>query len=74
MPIRYLLDADPGKFGPEDLKPIIAAFEDTLRAMRLVDRSDPAVTMIAKTMIDVAKSGERDPARLRDKVMQRLSA
>jgi hypothetical protein len=74
MPIRYLLDADPGMFGPEDLKSIVAAFEDTLRAMRLVDRSDPAVSMVAKTMIDVAKSGERDPAQLRDKVMQRLSA
>jgi hypothetical protein len=60
-------------FGPEDIKPIVAAFEDTLRAMRLVDRSDPAVTRVAKIVIEIAKQGERDPIRLREKVVQWMS-
>src|SRR5262245_27923101 len=47
LTIRPLFNADSGLFGPEDIKPIVAAFEDTLRAMRLVDRSDPVVTLVA---------------------------
>jgi hypothetical protein len=67
------LNADSGVFGPEDIKPIVAAFEDTLRAMRLVDRSDPVVTLVAKIVMEIAKQGERDPIRLREKVVQRLN-
>jgi len=43
-----------------------AAFEDALRELRLVDRPDPAVALIARRIIDVAAAGERDPIRLRD--------
>jgi len=28
----------------------------------LVDRNDPAVTMVAKTIIELARRGERDPS------------
>ena len=73
LTIRPLFNADSGVFGPEDIKPIVAAFEDTLRAMRLVDRSDPVVTLVAKVVIEIAKQGERDPIRLREKVVQRLN-
>jgi hypothetical protein len=37
-----------------------------LRALRIVDRSDPAVIMVAKQVIQVAKQDGIDPARLRD--------
>jgi hypothetical protein len=68
VPIRPLLDA--GAFSPEDVAAITVAFEDTLRVLRLVDRSDPAVTLVAKEMIAVAMRGERDPILLRDAVLQ----
>ena len=46
VPIRPLLAA--GAFSPEDVATLTAAFEDILRALKLVDRSDPAVTLVAK--------------------------
>jgi len=38
----------------------------TLRQLGLADRNDPAVTRVAKTIIELARLGERDPIRLRD--------
>ena len=65
MPIRPML-AGSNVFSAEDVATITIAFEDTLRTLRLVNRSDPAVTMVAKRMISVAMTGERDPISLRD--------
>jgi len=71
MPIRPML-AGSNVFSPEDVATITIAFEDTLRTLRLVNRSDPAVTMVAKRMISVAMTGERDPISLRDAVLTSL--
>ena len=57
-------------FGPETIAVLAAALEDTLRQLRLVDRNDPAVTMVAKRIIELAKQGERDPVRLRDQTVR----
>ena len=65
MPIRPLLEHDHA-FTPEDMKVLIDAFEDTLRALRLHDREDPLTMAVAKIIIQLAKDGERDPTRLRD--------
>jgi len=43
---------------------------DAVRQLRLVDRNDPVVTMVAKTIIELARRGERDPIRLRDQAIQ----
>jgi hypothetical protein len=71
MPIRPIL-AGNNVFSPEDVATITTAFEDTLRTLRLVDRSDPAVTIVAKRMISVAMTGERDLISLRDAVLKSL--
>jgi hypothetical protein len=68
VPIRPLLAA--GAFSPEDVATLTAAFEDSLRALKLVDRSDPAVTLVAKRVIALAMGGERDPILLREAVLQ----
>jgi hypothetical protein len=52
---------------------IVTAFEDTLRALRLVDRKDPTTTAVAKRIIALAQEGERDPIRLREGAMRGLS-
>ena len=39
MPIRQLLDSN--AFNPEEVTMLRDVFEDTLRALKLVDRSDP---------------------------------
>jgi hypothetical protein len=73
MPIRPLLEGELAAFGPDDIHVLIAAFQDILRELQLVDHSDPAViTIIARRVIDFARRGERDPARLRDVVLKSL--
>ena len=68
MPIRSMLEGS-NVFSPEDVAVITAAFEDSLRALGFVDRSDPVVTMVAKRIIAAASAGERDPIRLRESVV-----
>jgi hypothetical protein len=70
MPIRPLLEGEPEAFGSQDIEAIAEAFEQILRALHLADRNDPAVMMIAKLTIELAKEGERDPARLCDAVVR----
>ena len=65
MPIRLFLEEDHA-FSPDDVKILIDAFEDTLRAFGLTDPEHPSSIKIAKIVIGLAKDGERDPARLRD--------
>ena len=62
VPVKHDHDA----FGPETIALLAAALEDTLRQLGLADRNDPAVTRVAKTIIELARLGERDPIRLRD--------
>ena len=59
-----------GVFSPEDIAIITTAFEDTLRALGLVNRKDPAVTMVAKRMIQLVRGGEHNPIVLRDAVLK----
>jgi hypothetical protein len=65
MPIGPLLEHDHA-FTPEDVTVLSDAFEDTLRALKLVDRKDQLTVSVAKLIIEFAKQGERDPVRLRD--------
>jgi hypothetical protein len=53
-------------FGPEDIEILSNAFEEAVRELRLVDRTDPATQLVAKRIIELAQQGERDPIRLRD--------
>jgi hypothetical protein len=52
---------------------MVTAFEDALRELRLTDRADPATELVARKIIELAERGERDPARLRDRVVRSLS-
>jgi hypothetical protein len=72
MPIRPLLEGEPTAFGPDEITAITVAFDQTLRELRLVDRGDPAVALVARRMIEFAKRGERNPARLREAVLKSL--
>jgi hypothetical protein len=69
MPIRPLLEAEGEAFGPEDVQALVSAFEAALEALRLVDRRDPAVLMVARRVIALAKEGSRDAIVLRDRVV-----
>ena len=46
MPIRELLKTH--SFGPDDIQILVTAFEEALRELRLVDRTDPVAQLAAK--------------------------
>ena len=71
MPIRPLLYGSE-VFTPEEIAVIATAFEDTLSALGLVNREDPAVHMVAKRIFELASGGEHDPILLRDAVLKSL--
>ena len=60
-------------FGPHEIAVLVAAFEGALRQMGLFDRADPATEMVARKTIELAKYGERDPVRLRERVVKAMS-
>ena len=59
MPIHRFLQNMP--MGPEEISRLTTAYEQTLRGIGLVDRDDPLSEMVAKKVIQIAKSGVRDP-------------
>jgi hypothetical protein len=71
MPIYRLIKE--AVFDPEHITAMTTAFEDALRNLGLVDRSDPLVESVAKKIVDAAKMGERDPERLRVQVLRDLN-
>ena len=72
MPITRLLQDT--AFGPDEIAVLVAAYEDALRALSRVNRSDLATEMVAKRIIELAKQGERDPVRLRERAMEAVSS
>jgi hypothetical protein len=65
MTIRVLLQNDHA-FGPEEIRILVAAYEDALAQLQLTRWEDPATLLVAKRIIDLAREGERDPMRLRE--------
>jgi len=52
-------------FSPEDSERLATAYEDALRALHVVNRADPITVVIARRIIDAAKTGVRDSNELR---------
>ena len=72
MPITIYFDGY--KPDPETERVIGVAFEMTRAALRLVDRDDPVVAIIAKKIIELAKAGERNPDLLCERALSDLRA
>jgi hypothetical protein len=62
-----------GAFDPDTVALMSGAYEDTLRALNLSDRSDPITQIVAQKILELVREGERDPVRLRDRAVQSLS-
>jgi hypothetical protein len=60
VPITPFLDVD-DKFDPETKRVMRVAFETARIALRLADRDDALEALVAKTIIELAKAGERNP-------------
>jgi hypothetical protein len=72
MPITIYLEGQ--KFDPETKRVMGIAFEMTRAALRLTDRDDLALAMVAKRIIELAKAGEPNPDLLCERVLNDLRA
>jgi hypothetical protein len=62
-----------GVFDQSDIHAMVAAFEACCRSLRLVDRADSITEIVARKVIEVARTGERDPQRICGLVLLALS-
>jgi len=68
MPIYGLIRQEVA-FSPEEVSAITKAFEAALQRLGLVNRSDPVAETVARKIIELARTGERDSDRLCDQVL-----
>jgi hypothetical protein len=53
-------------YDPAEITAIVGAFEDALAELKLVDRSDLMVELVASQIMKLAKQGVLDRVRLRE--------
>ena len=51
-------------FEPQDIERLVAAYEQTLRALRLEDRDDPVTQLVAEKIIAIGRLGIENPAEI----------
>jgi hypothetical protein len=61
-----------GTFGPEEIKAMAAAYEGALVDLQLMDRNDPLTELIAKAIVNVTATGERDPENIKERALNAL--
>lgn len=59
----------PRSFDPSAMNAIAAAYHATIRELGLTGRIDPITEIVARKVIDIAETGERDPARIQAHVV-----
>jgi hypothetical protein len=63
MPVtRYLQE---GVFDPAAIEVMATAFGAVCESLQLATRDDPLTEIVARKVIEIAGTGERDPARIR---------
>jgi len=70
MPIYRLLNNHP--FPPEAADVIAAAYADVLIRLSWSDRTRPVTETVAKRIVELVLTGEREPRRIRQEVMLSL--
>jgi hypothetical protein len=65
--VRTEQQEEGGVFGPDEIAVMTAAFDQIRRDLKPKDRL--TVEMIAKLVIALVRNGERDPERLRKRVI-----
>jgi hypothetical protein len=59
-------------FGPDDIKRMGDAYERALVALELKDRDDPLTEILAKLIVEIAQTGEKDPGTICANALRRL--
>ena len=61
-----------GSFGPDEIRIMKAAYEAALIDVGVTDRDDPITDLIAKAIVNVIASGERDPKAVMERALNAL--
>jgi hypothetical protein len=67
----YRMIAD-GSFGPDEIEAMTLAYEGALLDLRLNNRDDPITEIIARTIVSVTATGERNPTRIKERAINAL--
>jgi hypothetical protein len=67
--LRLIQREEAGVFGPDDFAVMTAAFDQLVFDLKLTDPDDPVAEMVARLVIELVRNGERDPERLRQRVL-----
>jgi hypothetical protein len=59
-------------FEPKDIERLAAAYELTLRALRLKDRDDPITQLVAEKIIAIGRLEIEDPADISELALKEL--
>jgi hypothetical protein len=60
-----------GSFGPDEIEVMKSAYEAALIEVGVTDREDPITELIAKSIVIVTATGERDPRGTRPECFRR---
>src|SRR4051812_3718037 len=61
-------------FGPDEIAVMVGAYETALRDLDVSGHGHPKAVTLVKTIVMLAKQGERDPEQLCEAVLQRWRA
>jgi hypothetical protein len=61
-----------GSFGPDEIEVMKVAYEAALVNVGVTDRNDPITELIAKAIVNVTASGERDPKQVMERALNAL--
>jgi hypothetical protein len=61
-----------GPFGPDKIKVMTAAYEGALIDLTVANRDDPITDLIAKAIVNVTATGERDPSLVKERAINAL--
>ena len=61
-----------GLFGPDEIKVMTAAYEGALVDLNVANRADPLTELIAKAIVNVTATEERDPVLVKERAINAL--
>src|SRR5258708_9913850 len=61
-----------GTFGPDEIETMVAAYEGAVTDLELIDRNDPLTELIARSIVNVTATGERDPETIKKRALNAL--
>ena len=61
-----------GSFGPDEIKIMTAAYEAALIDLAVTNRDDPVTELIARAIVNITATGERDSTLTKERALNAL--